>query len=64
MVVIDGVDLDALDYIVKVPYNGTIATGGDSLTENLNIWYEVRCLPPSANRHLSFCAIAVAVVLD
>ncbi|KAI5926791.1 ammonium permease [Camillea tinctor] len=40
MVVIDGVDLDALDYVVKVPYNGTIATGGDSLTENLNIWYE------------------------
>ena len=41
MTVIDGVDLDALDYIVKVPYNGTGATGGDSLTEDLNIWYEV-----------------------
>ena len=41
MAVIDGVDLDALNYVVKVPYNGTIATGGDSLTENLNIWYEV-----------------------
>jgi len=38
---IDGdVDLDQL-YVVKVAYNGTIPTGGDSLTENLNIWYEV-----------------------
>jgi hypothetical protein len=25
-----------------VEYNGTIATGGDSLTEDLNIWYSVR----------------------
>ncbi|EFX04503.1 ammonium transporter [Grosmannia clavigera kw1407] len=40
MAVIDGIDLDALDYVIKVPYNGTGATGGDSLTENLNIWYE------------------------
>lgn len=40
MVVIDGVDLDDY-YIVKVsPYNGTGPNGGDSLTENLNIWYE------------------------
>ncbi|KAI1356956.1 ammonium transporter [Xylaria sp. FL0043] len=36
----DGVDLDALNYVQKFPYNGTIATGGDSLTENLNIFYE------------------------
>ena len=41
MAVIEGVDLDALNYVVKVPYNGTGATGGDPLTENLNIWYEV-----------------------
>ncbi|KAI1501712.1 ammonium permease [Biscogniauxia marginata] len=40
MVVLDGVDLDALDYVVKVEYNGTGETGGDSLNENLNIWYE------------------------
>ncbi|KAK8095488.1 ammonium transporter [Apiospora kogelbergensis] len=40
MVVLEGVDLDALNYIVKVPYNGTGAQGGDSLTEDLNIWYE------------------------
>jgi hypothetical protein len=42
MAVIDGVDLDGLDYVVKVPYNGTGPTGGDSLTQDLNIWYEVR----------------------
>lgn len=42
MVVVDGVDLDDY-YVVKItPYNGTGPTGGDSLTENLNIWYEVR----------------------
>ncbi|KAF2968153.1 hypothetical protein GQX73_g5426 [Xylaria multiplex] len=40
MVVLDGVDLDALNYVPKFPYNGTIATGGDSLGENLNIFYE------------------------
>ncbi|KAI0974397.1 ammonium transporter [Xylaria arbuscula] len=40
MVVVDGVDLDSLDYIHKFPYNGTIATGGDSLREDLNIFYE------------------------
>lgn len=45
MVVVDGVDLDALDYVVKVPYNGTGATGGDSLTQDLNIWYEVGFFP-------------------
>lgn len=32
-----------LNYIPLVPYNGTGATGGDSLTEDFNIWYEVRC---------------------
>ena len=47
MVVIDGVDLEALNYTAKYAYNGTIATGGDSLTENLNIWYEVCCLHPT-----------------
>lgn len=30
------------DYVPLVPYNGTIATGGDSLTEDLNIYYNVR----------------------
>lgn len=41
MAVIDNVDLDALDYVVKVPYNGTGAAGGDPMIANLNIWYEV-----------------------
>lgn len=40
MAVIDNVDLDALDYVVKVPYNGTGAAGGDPMIANLNIWYE------------------------
>lgn len=34
-------DLAALNYTILVPYNGTIATGGDSLTDNLNIFYTV-----------------------
>lgn len=41
MVVVDGVDLDDM-YVLRVAtYNGTRATGGDSLTQDLNIWYEV-----------------------
>lgn len=39
MVVIDGIDLDD-NYVVKIAYNGTGEAGGDSLEENLNIWYE------------------------
>jgi Amt family ammonium transporter len=41
MVVVNGIDLDDY-YIVKVPYNGTGATGGNSETDDLNIWYEVK----------------------
>jgi hypothetical protein len=26
---------------MAVPYNGTIMTGGDSLTEDLNVFYDV-----------------------
>ncbi|KAI8635174.1 ammonium transporter [Xylariaceae sp. FL1651] len=40
MVVLDGIDLDGLNYVSKFPYNGTIPTGGDSLNENLNLFYE------------------------
>jgi Amt family ammonium transporter len=43
--IVDGIDLDALNYTVKVPYNGSIMTGGDSLTSDLNIFYDVS-LPP------------------
>jgi len=43
MVFLDnGTDLDAY-YIAKVKFNGTkIPTGGDPLTENLNVFYEVK----------------------
>lgn len=46
MVVLDGFDLDE-EYIVRVAtYNGTGPNGGDSLTEDLNIWYEVSLADP------------------
>ncbi|MCJ1223555.1 ammonium transporter Amt1 [Toensbergia leucococca] len=32
--------LTSLNYTVLVPYNGTIPTGGDSLTHNLNVYYQ------------------------
>ena len=32
---------------LTLPYNGTIPTGGDSLTQNLNVYYEVSILLPS-----------------
>lgn len=35
-------DLTALNYTILVPYNNSIATGGDSLTENVNVFYTVR----------------------
>ncbi|RAL63815.1 hypothetical protein DID88_003458 [Monilinia fructigena] len=38
--IVDGVDLDALNYTVHVPYNGTNAAGGNSLTDDLNIFYD------------------------
>jgi len=37
-----GVDLGNLNYTVQDPYNGTIASGGDSLLQNLNVFYQVR----------------------
>jgi hypothetical protein len=39
--IMDGIDLDALNYTIKVPYNGTVPTGGDSLNADLNIFYDV-----------------------
>lgn len=41
MATLEGIDLDALNYVPKVPYTGTVATGGDSLREDLNVFYEV-----------------------
>ena len=35
------VDLSALNYTLLVPYNGTDPRGGDSLTSDLNIFYQV-----------------------
>ena len=35
-------NLNSLPYVPLYPYNGTVPTGGDSLTENLNIFYNVR----------------------
>ncbi|KAK8056802.1 ammonium transporter [Apiospora rasikravindrae] len=40
MVVLEGIDLDTLNYVVKAPYNGTGEQGGDPIKDNLNIWYE------------------------
>ena len=42
---VDGIDLGALNYTEQVPYNGTIPTGGNSLTNDLNVYYDV-CLEP------------------
>ena len=41
MAVIDGIDLDALNYTVLVPYNGTEAQGANPLKQDVNIWYQV-----------------------
>jgi hypothetical protein len=46
-----GIDLDALNYTIKVPYNGTTPTGGDSLHADLNIFYNVS--PQHTNRCLN-----------
>lgn len=33
--------LNQLNYTVLIPYNESSLTGGDSLTKNLNVHYEV-----------------------
>ncbi|KAL2885962.1 ammonium transporter [Ceratocystis lukuohia] len=33
-------NLENLNYVIKVPYNGTDVTGADPLRYNVNIWYE------------------------
>ena len=38
---LEGIDLGALNYTEQVPYNGTVPTGGDSLTNDLNVYYDV-----------------------
>ena len=39
--VLEGVDVNALNYTSLVPYNETIPTGGNSLTQDLNVHYNV-----------------------
>lgn len=34
-------ELNHLNYTVLIPYNESSPTGGDSLTHNLNVYYEV-----------------------
>ncbi len=41
--VVNGIDLGALNYTAQVPYNETVPTGGNSLTQDLNVHYDV-CL--------------------
>ncbi|KAI9801035.1 MAG: ammonium transporter Amt1 [Sarcosagium campestre] len=48
-------DLGALNYTVFVPYNETIPTGGDSLTQDLNVFYNAG--------DISFMIISTALVL-
>ena len=38
---VDGLDLSKFNYTTLVPYNETIATGGDSLHQDLNVHYNV-----------------------
>lgn len=33
------------DFVPLIPYNGTEPNGGDSVTQNLNLYYEVRLCP-------------------
>ena len=45
--IVEGIDLNRLNYTSLVPYNETIPTGGNSLIEDLNVHYEV-CLLSTA----------------
>lgn len=44
-----------LPYVPLVPYNGTGDTGGDSLVDNLNVWYQ--------SGDITFMIISTALVL-
>lgn len=52
---VNGVDLfDGLNYTTHIPFNETIPTGGDSLTHDLNVHYDVRLyLVPSQRQKLT-----------
>lgn len=51
------VDLSELNHTTPIPYNGTIATGGNSLTQNLNVFYEVCLSEPQ------FCRLMLKVIM-
>ena len=38
---VDDIDLDNLDYISQIPYNGTDAQGANPLEFDVNLWYNV-----------------------
>ena len=44
-----GIELNNLNYTVHEPYNSTATTGGDSLAQNLNVFYEV-CQGPQQQK--------------
>ena len=54
------------NFIVQVPYNGTGATGGNPLVDNLNIWYQVGLIGARVGiirqlgcKSLTLCSLAV-----
>lgn len=55
------VDMSQLNYTTLIPYNGTVATGGDSLTQNLNVFYEV-CLSERQSCRLTLKVIILTLV--
>jgi hypothetical protein len=46
-----------------IAYNGTIATGGDSLVENLNVYYNVSLLVGSCNANAGLMRLSRATSL-
>lgn len=41
---------EGLPYVPLVPFNGTEAKGGDSLSVDMNLWYQVSSPSPGASR--------------
>lgn len=66
-------DLVALNYTILIPYNASIPTGGDSLTDNLNLYYTVSTthvealmkwgLMPSQSGDIAWVCTSTALVL-
>lgn len=44
-------DTSTTNYVPLVPYNGSGPTGGNSLNDNLNIYYEVTKECPRLTKH-------------